>query len=269
MEGTAAEGMIPPNVIYSFYCGAAILLLSILWTLCTTKEYSPEEIVSFEDAVLEVENTKHRSGLLAIAEDFKLMPITMKQLGTVQFFSWFALFMMWVYTTPAIAEHIFYLKDGEKSKLYMDAANWVGVLFGIYNGVSAIYALFLAKIANKYGRKQTHAFSLTMGGLGLISIFLISDPIFLIIPMIGVGLAWGSILAMPYAILSDTLPAKKMGVYMGIFNFFITFPQIVCGFLGGYMIKLFFNSNSIYGILLAGIFMLLGALSVLRIKDKI
>ncbi|MDH5827885.1 MFS transporter [Sphingobacterium faecium] len=269
VEGTAAEGMIPPNVIYSFYCGAAILLLSILWTLCTTKEYSPEEIVSFEDAVLEVENTKHRSGLLAIAEDFKLMPITMKQLGTVQFFSWFALFMMWVYTTPAIAEHIFYLKDGEKSKLYMDAANWVGVLFGIYNGVSAIYALFLAKIANKYGRKQTHAFSLTMGGLGLISIFLIRDPTFLIIPMIGVGLAWGSILAMPYAILSDTLPAKKMGVYMGIFNFFITFPQIVCGFLGGYMIKLFFNSNSIYGILLAGIFMLLGALSVLRIKDKI
>lgn len=269
VEGTAAEGMIPPNVIYSFYCGAAILLLSILWTLCTTKEYSPEEIVSFEDAVLEVENTKHRSGLLAIAEDFKLMPITMKQLGTVQFFSWFALFMMWVYTTPAIAEHIFYLKDGEKSKLYMDAANWVGVLFGIYNGVSAIYALFLAKIANKYGRKQTHAFSLTMGGLGLISIFLIRDPIFLIIPMIGVGLAWGSILAIPYAILSDTLPAKKMGVYMGIFNFFITFPQIVCGFLGGYMIKLFFNSNSIYGILLAGIFMLLGALSVLRIKDKI
>lgn len=269
VEGTAAEGMIPPNVIYSFYCGAAILLLSILWTLCTTKEYSPEEIVSFEDAVLEVENTKHRSGLLAIAEDFKLMPITMKQLGTVQFFSWFALFMMWVYTTPAIAEHIFYLKDGEKSKLYMDAANWVGVLFGIYNGVSAIYALFLAKIANKYGRKQTHAFSLTMGGLGLISIFLIKDPTFLIIPMIGVGLAWGSILAIPYAILSDTLPAKKMGVYMGIFNFFITFPQIVCGFLGGYMIKLFFNSNSIYGILLAGIFMLFGALSVLRIKDKI
>lgn len=98
--------------------------------------------------------------------------------------------MMWVYTTPAIAEHIFYLKDGDKSKLYMDAANWVGVLFGIYNAVSAIYALFLAKIAAKFGRKQTHAFSLIMGGLGLISIFIIKDPNLLIIPMIGIGLAW-------------------------------------------------------------------------------
>lgn len=151
----------------------------------------------------------------------------------------------------------------------MDAANWVGVLFGIYNAVSAIYALFLAKIATKFGRKQTHAFSLAMGGLGLMSIFIIKDPNLLIIPMIGVGLAWGSILAMPYAILSDSLPAKKMGVYMGIFNFFITFPQIVCGFFGGYMIKIFFDSNSVYGILLAGVFMLLGSLSVLRIKDKI
>ncbi|UIR56412.1 MFS transporter [Sphingobacterium sp. SRCM116780] len=269
VEGTAAEGVIPQNVIYSFYCGAALLLTSILWTIFTTKEYTPEEIASFEDAALEVETTKHRSGLLTILEDFKLMPKTMKQLGLVQFFSWFALFMMWVYTTPAIAEHIFYLKDGEKSKLYMDAANWVGVLFGIYNAVSAVYALFLAKIANRYGRKQTHAFSLTMGGIALISMFIIKDPNLLIIPMIGIGLAWGSILAMPYAILSDSLPAKKMGVYMGIFNFFITFPQIVCGFFGGYIIKLFFHSHSIYGILLAGIFMLLGALSVLKIKDKI
>ncbi|WP_293924622.1 MFS transporter [Sphingobacterium sp. UBA6320] len=270
VDGTAAEGVIPPNVIYSFYCGAGILLLSILWTVLSTKEYSPEQLASFEDTALEVETiAKHRSGLFAIVDDFKTMPKTMKQLGLVQFFSWFALFMMWVYTTPAIAEHIFYLKDGDKSKLYMDAANWVGVLFGIYNAVSAIYALFLAKIAAKFGRKQTHAFSLIMGGLGLISIFIIRDPNLLIIPMIGIGLAWGSILAMPYAILSDSLPAKKMGVYMGIFNFFITFPQIVCGFFGGYMIKIFFDSNSVYGILLAGVFMLLGALAVLRIKDKI
>src|SRR5690606_29128595 len=199
--------------------------------------------------------------------DFRRMPLTMKKLGWVQFFSWFALFMMWVYTTPAVAEHVFYKMEGERPQLFEEAANWVGVLFGVYNGVSAIYALFLPKLARRFGRTNVHAFGLTVGGLSLISMFFISSPNVLLLTMLGIGIAWGSILSMPYAILSDSLPAHKMGVYMGIFNFFITFPQIVCGFSGGMIIKYLFGSEPIYGILLGGIFMLLGAISVWRIKE--
>src|SRR5690606_41015374 len=123
--------------------------------------------------------------------DIKEMPAVMKKLGWVQFFSWFALFMMWVYTTPAIAESVFYLKAGSRQDLYMEAANWVGVLFGIYNGVSAIYALFIPKIAKRYGRSKTHAFGLIVGGLSLISLFLIKDATLLVIPMLGIGIASG------------------------------------------------------------------------------
>lgn len=263
------DGIVPLNVIYSFYFGAAVLIATILWTVFTTKEYSPQELQSFvgeEEVESEAQSsTNHNLG--AIFQDFKRMPLTMKKLGWVQFFSWFALFMMWVYMTPAIAEHVFYKMDGERNRLYSEAANWVGVLFGVYNGVSALYAIFLPRLASRFGRTKVHAVGLTIGGASLISVFFISSPNMLLLTMLGIGIAWGSILSMPYAILSDSLPARKMGVYMGIFNFFITFPQIVCGFFGGMMIKYFFDSQSIYGIVLGGIFMLLGAVAVWRIKE--
>ena len=193
----------------------------------------------------------------------------MRQLGLVQFFSWFALFSMWVFTTPAIAQHIYKVLPGDTSSVkFADAGNWVGILFGIYNGVSAIYALMLPAIARATSRKITHAFSLTAGGLGLLSIYFISNPDYLIYSMIGIGLAWGSILSMPYAILSSAIPARKMGVYMGIFNFFITMPQIVNGFFGGMIVEKFYDGKAIYAIVLAGIFMLLGAVSVLYIQTN-
>src|SRR5690606_26595753 len=135
------------------------------------------------------------------------------------------------------------------------------------NGVSAVYAIFLPRLATRFGRTKVHAFGLIIGGLSLISILFISSPNILLFTIVGVGMAWGSILSMPYAILSDSLPARKMGVFMGIFNFFITFPQIVCGIFGGMIIKYFFDSQPIYGIMLGGIFMLLGAISVWRIKE--
>lgn len=263
------DGIVPQNVIYSFYFGAFVLIATILWTVFTTKEYTPKELESFvgeEEVEAETQSsTSHHLG--AIVQDFKRMPLTMKKLGWVQFFSWFALFMMWVYMTPAIAEHVFYRMDGERNRLYAEAGNWVGVLFGVYNGISAIYAIFLPRLANRFGRTKVHAVGLVIGGVSLISILFISSPNILLLTMLGVGIAWGSILSMPYAILSDSLPARKMGVYMGIFNFFITFPQIVCGFFGGMIIKYIFGSEPIYGIVLGGVFMLLGAISVWRIKE--
>lgn len=269
--GDAGEGIVPQNVIYSFYFGAFVLIATILWTVFTTKEYTPTELASFVDEgeiEKEVESSASQN-LVAIFQDFKRMPLTMRKLGWVQFFSWFALFMMWVYMTPAIAEHVFYKMDvdGDRHRLYAEAGNWVGVLFGVYNGVSAVYAIFLPRLANRFGRTKIHAIGLVVGGLSLVSILFVSSPNILLLTMLGVGIAWGSILSMPYAILSDTLPAQKMGVYMGIFNFFITFPQIICGFFGGVIIKYIFGGEPIYGIMLGGVFMLLGALSVWRIRE--
>lgn len=261
---TMGDGKVPLNVIYSFYIGAAVFIITILITVFKTKEYPPEEYERYHGKP-ETNNT----GFLEIFKDFGKMPKTMRQLGLVQFFSWFALFSMWVFTTPAIAQHIYHLPDTDNtSEAFNKAGNWVGILFGIYNGVSAIYALLLPSIAGKIGRKATHAISLTAGGLGLLSMYFIQDENMLILSMVGVGLAWGSILSMPYAILAGSIPAGKMGVYMGIFNFFITLPQIVNGFLGGPIVKNFYNGQSIYAIVLAGVFMLCAAISVLYVQDN-
>ena len=266
---TAGEGEIPLNLIISFVVGAAILLGSILWTVVTTTEYSPEELEEFDSEELENEVVEEeKTSLIHIFRDFASMPETMKQLGLVQFFSWFALFSMWVFTTPAIAEHVFGVAKGDTSSpLFQEAGNWVGVIFGVYNAVSAVFAFFLPKIAASMGRKKTHAISLILGGLGLISIYFIQDKYWLLLSMVGIGIAWASILAMPYAILAGSIPAKKMGVYMGIFNFFITFPQIVNGIIGGPIVKHLYGGQAIWALVTAGVFMLLGAWSVMRVND--
>ena len=263
---TAAPGHVPNNLLFSFYTGGIVLIASILWTVIRTREYPPEVYATFHEN--DANNEKEKSGLAEIFSDLANMPKTMKQLGLVQFFSWFALFSMWVFTTPAIVDHVYHLKAGDtSSEAYNNAGNWVGVLFGVYNAVSAIYALLLPSIVRNTSRKKTHAFSLTMGGLGLISIFFIQNDYLLIVPMIGIGLAWGSILAMPYAILSSSIPARKIGVYMGIFNFFITFPQIVNGIIGGPVVKYLYNGHAIYAIVTAGVFMFFAAISVLFVQD--
>jgi maltose/moltooligosaccharide transporter len=263
---TAAQGIVPDNLLYSFYVGAVVLIGCILWTVISTKEYPPAEFASFHEP--DKEEEKSKGGLMEIFSDLAHMPKTMRQLGVVQFFSWFALFSMWVFTTPAVVDHVYHIKQGDTTSVeYNNAANWVNVVFGVYNLVSAIYALMLPRIVRKTSRKKTHAFSLTMGGIGLISIYFIQDPKLLLLSMIGVGLAWGSILAMPYAILSSSIPVKKIGVYMGIFNFFITFPQIVNGVIGGPVVKHLYNNHAIYALVTAGIFMFMGAISVLFVHD--
>lgn len=262
----APEGAIPDNVIFSFYIGAAVLVLTILWTVITTKEYSPEQLRQFTHTHAEEEKARFSD----IFRDIRHMPITMRQLGTVQFFSWIALFGMWVFTTPAIAQHVYGVAVDDTSSVgYQDAGNWVGILFGVYNGVAMVYALLLPSIARIIGRKGTHAVSLLAGGAGLISIYFITDPMILLYPMIGIGLAWGSILAMPYAILAPALPAHKMGIYMGIFNIFITLPQIVNGVFGGPVVKRLFDSQAIYALILSGVFLLIAAASVLLVEDKV
>lgn len=260
----ASEGAIPDNVIFSFYIGAAVLVLAILWTVVTTKEYSPEQLNTTPHS------DQEESRFSDIFRDIKHMPVTMKQLGLVQFFSWIALFGMWVFTTPAIAQHVYGVAvDDTSSVVYQDAGNWVGILFGVYNGVAMIYALLLPTIARRMGRKGTHALSLLAGGAGLISIYFITNPTMLLFPMIGIGLAWGSILAMPYAILAPALPAHKMGIYMGIFNIFITLPQIVNGVFGGPIVKRVFDSQAIFALLMSGVFLLIAAASVLFVEDKV
>lgn len=263
----AAEGSIPANVIISFVIGAICLLATIIWTIIRTSEYSPEQQASFAGE-LALEEEK-QIGILQIFVDFAAMPTTMKQLGLVQFFSWFGLFLMWVFATPAIAQHVYGLGvDDTSSTTFQDAGNWVGIIFGVYNLVSAIFAFFLPRIADKVGRKKTHAICLVCGGIGLLSVYVASSPNMLLLSMIGVGIAWASILAMPYAILAGSLPIHKIGIYMGIFNFFITIPQIISAIIAGPIILKFFDNHAIYAFVLAGICMFLAALSVIFVDDR-
>jgi maltose/moltooligosaccharide transporter len=264
VSSSAPAGFVADNVTYSFYVGAVVFLICILITVLFSKEYPPAEYELYHGKSEDVD-----SKFSNIFTDFKKMPRAMRQLGLVQFFSWFALFSMWVFTTPAIAHHVFGLSvEDTSSDKFREAQNWTGIIFGVYNGVSAIYALLLPRIAKLMGRKRTHAFSLIAGGVGLLSMYFADDKWDLVYSMIGVGLAWASILAMPYAILANKIPSGKMGVYMGIFNFFITIPQIVNGVIGGPIVKYFYDNNAMYAIILAGVFMLSAAISVLYVQDN-
>lgn len=262
-ENQAPEGEVAFNIQLAFYIGAAIFLLSIIWTVVKTREFPPAEYEKYHG-----KNEDSGEGLITILRDFSKMPRTMRQLGLVQFFSWFALFGMWVFTTDSIATHIFGLPVTDKSSpAYREAQNWTGIIFGVYNLVSAVYALALARIAGWIGRKKTHAFSLVVGGVGLISFFFAPNKEFLIVSMACVGVAWASILAMPYVILSSSIPPGKMGIYMGIFNFFITIPQILNGLIGGPMVRYVYDNEPVYALVLAGIFLLCAAVSVIFVYD--
>lgn len=268
VSNETSAGIVPSNLIWSFIIGAIILIISILVTVTTTKEYSPEELASFDNESIESEEEKESSSLWDIVDDFKKMPVTMRQLSWVQFFSWFGLFGMWVFATPAIAQHIYGLPHTDSaSTTYQNAGDWVGILFGIYNLVSAFYAFALPYIAKKLGRKRTHAISLIIGGLGLLSIYVMPNENWLIVSMIGVGIAWASILAMPYAILAGSISAKKMGVYMGIFNFFIVIPQIINALIGGPLVKYAYNNEAIFALMISGASFLIAAALVYKVKD--
>lgn len=257
---------IADNIKYSFYIGAVVFVSAILVTVFLSKEYPPHEYEKYHG---NPNKDSKNEGLSEIIADFRRMPRTMKQLGLVQFFSWFSLFSMWVFTTDAVATHVYGLTgDYSKTIAYNEAGNKVSSAFGIYNLVAMFYALLLPAIARQIGRKLTHALSLIAGGIGLISIYFITDPTSLNFSMVGIGLAWASILSMPYVILSGSIPAGKLGIYMGIFNFFITLPQITNSLLGGWIVKHLYGGHPIYAIILAGFFMLCAAVSVLFVYDS-
>ncbi len=209
---------------------------------------------------------KRSNAFVTIMNDLHLMPQTMKQLAAVQFFSWFALFSMWIYTTSAVTSHIYKSSD-PTSEIYNAGADWVGICFAVYNGLAALFAFLLPVIAARVGRKKTHTICLIFGALGLASIFIISNPTLLLISMIGIGLAWASILSMPYAILSGSLPAEKMGYFMGVFNFFIVIPQIVAATILGFIVGKLFGGHAIYAMLIGGISFLIAAILTLRVND--
>lgn len=327
ISNKADPGVIPDSVKYSFYLGAFMLFITVMWTVFSTKEYPPDKqseadlknrqkrkidneqhfrkkffdigliliaaaivlsvivyitkiekeiyvlafglglfgLVHFLSAVY-INQGRSYLGIVNMVKDFNTMPKTMIQLAFVQFFSWFALFAMWIYTTPAVTSYIFNSSD-PTSGAYNSGANLVGNLFGIYNGIAALAALILPLLARYTSRRITHMIALICGGIGLISFYFVSEPNYLYISMIGVGIAWASILSVPYAMLSGSLPAEKMGYYMGVFNFFIVIPQIVAGTLLGFMLTHLFNGQSIYILVAGGISMFIAGLLCLRVND--
>jgi len=269
ISNTAPAGIIPDSVLYSFYTGGLVLLVSVLWTVFSTKEYSPEELRAFssESEREDMDKATTLSGPQQIWSDFLNMPKTMKQLALVQFFSWLALFSMWIYSTPAVT--VFHFgSDDPTSSLYNQGADWVGILFATYNGFAALAAIAIPLVARLTSRRIAHMINLCIGGIGLISFVFIKDPTLLLISMIGVGIAWASILAMPYAILSGSLPAHKMGVYMGIFNFFIVIPQILAAAILGLVVKSVFNGEAIYALVFGGACMIIAGFATLLVSDN-
>jgi maltose/moltooligosaccharide transporter len=265
---TAPEGVIPDSVKYAFGIGAFVLFTSILYTILTTDEYPPDDLEAFEKE--KRQNKGFFGGFKEILQLIVNMPTVMKQLGLVQFFSWFAFFTMWSFATPAITEHVFGATD-TSSEAYNNAADSVGNYLGTYGLVSMFFALILSLIASKIkiNRKLLHLFSLLAGGLGFILIYYVSEPWMLHSCFALVGIAWASILSMPYAMLSGSVEPQKMGTYMGIFNMFIVIPQIVAA-LGGvnFLYKLLFGEEVIYTMTLAGTLLILAGLANLLITDK-
>ncbi len=332
IENVAPEGVVPLSVKISFYVGAVCVLIAVMWTVFTTREYPPEDLAAFESAeppigdagaaearpadlqpqhffrwgglsliiggvatvmitqmalekelyVLSVGGVAFgliliAAGLLKqhgttdnpfseIIDDLFAMPKQMKQLAVVQFFSWFALFAMWIYTTAGITAFHFRTED-TTSALYAEGADLVGLLFAVYNGFAALAAFSIPWLAARTSRKIAHAINLVLGGVGLASFLIIRDPNYLWIGMIGVGIAWASILSVPYSILSGALPARKMGVYMGIFNFFIVIPQLLAASILGVFVKYVFDGAAIYALGLGGASLVLAAAATMLVDD--
>lgn len=299
LDNTASLGEVAPSVIWAFYLGATVLLGSVIWTVIRTKEYAPEEYARYKGLDLDA-NEIEKQNRQGVFELLLAMPGTMKQLAVVQFFSWFALYIMWVYTMPAITQHIWGVDKQWFDPKYIAmigdvpshvvaakgaAGDWVGILFAAYSVFAAIFSVFLARLADTFGRKTVYASSLVLGGVGYLSFLVLQDfeqvhvnlliteitvpqgAVNLIFPMIGVGIAWAAILAMPYAMLAGSLPAAKTGAYMGIFNFTVAVPQIIAGLSAGWIVSSLFDNDAINIILVAGISMLCGAIAVAFVSE--
>ncbi|MDQ1088897.1 MFS transporter [Siphonobacter sp. SORGH_AS_1065] len=263
VSNTADVGKIPDAVRWSYYIGAAVFFVCVLYTVLTSREYPPEDLEAFrrEHARVRLSDV-FREAYSGLFE----MPKVMKQLAAVQFFTWFGLFCMWIFMTNAVTQHLYGTTDTQ-SKLYNEGADFVGIAMAMYNGVAALFALFLPYMASKLGRKVTHLLCLSAGGLGLISIYFIEDPNLVLLSMTGVGIAWTSILSIPYAMLAGSLPADRMGFFMGVFNFFIVLPQVVAS-LGLAALARFLGLQPIQVIVMGGVLLMIAGLLSLRISDE-
>lgn len=265
VSNVPVAGMIPDTVRYSFYAGAVVFMVAVSWTVFTADELPPPDLASFQQ---QRQQSRHIGTALAeIVGGFGKMPKTMVQLAFVQFFTWIALFAMWIYTGSAIADAVWGTRDAQ-SAAFQEAGNQVGIMFAVYSGVSALAAFILPVFARATSRKVVHFVCLAIGGLSLASIALIDTKEMLMLPMVGVGIAWASILTMPYAILAGSLPAKRMGYFMGLFNFFVVIPQIVSGLLLGFVTREFFDGHTVQTLVLGGGCMLVAALLTLAVTDK-
>ena len=259
----AVPGQVSPHIAWSYYIGGAILLATVLVTAFKTKEYPPKEFAEYNGlAEVNDDEAAEKTSFLTL---LKNTPTAMIKLGITQFFSWAALFIMWTYLKPAITGSV---TDGGVILSEGATQTWVGVLNGVYPIPACIAAIFMTKLAERFGNKSVYATCLTFGALGFAGLCFLTDKYALMLPMLCIGIAWAGILAMPYAILSRTVDPKRMGVYMGIFNFTITIPQIVIGLTGGVLIKYCFGSNAVMMLALACVSMLLAAVSVAFIKER-
>jgi maltose/moltooligosaccharide transporter len=261
--GVMATG-IPLSVDYSFKIGAIVFLVAVVWTVVTTKEYPPENMEAFERMKRETKGVL--AGFKEIFSSMAEMPTTMKQLAVVQFFTWFALPCMWQFFSLAIARHVFLAPD-ESSPRFAEATEWGGLCFAVYNVVCFVIAFLLPGFAKATSRKTVHMIALVCGGIGLISVFFIGNKWLLFASMAGVGIAWASILSMPYVMLSTAVPPLRMGVYMGVFNLFIVIPQIVMSLIVPNIFNNVLGGDPRNAVVLGGISLLVAAVTVLGVRD--
>ena len=256
---------IPATVRLSFYMGAAAFFGAVLWTILSTSEYPPEDLEAFR------RTNSEKTGLLANAKEIlaaiSSMPDTMRQLAPVQLLSWLGLFCMWLYFPVAVARNVFGAPD-QSSQIYSAGVEWGGVCFATYSAVCFAFSFLLPMLARVVGRRTAHSLCLLCGAAGLLSVAIIHDRYFLLLSMLGVGIAWASILAIPYAVLAGSLPAEKTGVYMGIFNFFIVIPEILASLFFGWIMNHLLNNNRISAVVAGGVFILIAAVLMQRVVDR-
>jgi len=259
-----SEGAIPQTVKIAFYVGAGVFFAAVLYTILTTEEYPPEDMEAFSK--MKHETAGVGNAFKEIFQGIGSMPKTMKQLALVQFFTWFGLFCMWIYFIPAVATHIFRGADHSSAE-YQAGAEWGGVCFSVYNGVAFVFAFLLLLLVRKFSAKGIHTTCLVVGALGLISVAFMAEAKLLLASMFCVGIAWASILSMPYAMLANAIPGNKMGFYMGIFNFFIVLPQIAASLGLGLVMSVFLAGSTMNAVLLGGVSLLIAAFCVRFVDD--
>ncbi|MFL5788000.1 MAG: MFS transporter [Flavisolibacter sp.] len=262
----STSGSIPPSVKYAFYIGGSIFLTAVLYTIFTTKEYPPADL-GFKNKVKE-SNKGFGGGIREINQSIFTMPKKMKQLALVQFFTWPGLFLMWFYYSTAVARNVFHAVN-EKDVVYTKGVEFAGLTLSFYNVIAFLFALMIPFVAKQLGRKLTHSLCLICGAIGLVCVGFVTEKYQLYLCMVGVGIAWASILSMPYAMLAGALPEDKIGVYMGIFNFFIVLPEIIASLFFGWIMEHLLHNNRLLAVQIGGVLMMVAAvLCYLIVSEK-